>query len=807
MSLFFPNVDPAYIYKRKGDSTDPYIPLTQTAQVVNGLVTLKEIPEAASKVTVTKADGTVLTEVTTQTLSTNQYRVDYSTGVVYLHSSVEGNNLTFSFKGTGYVSFPANRLWLDNNKTLQQMFTEIDNIKINWLVAVNTFADLATTYPNPNLGDTVQTINDSKIYRYNGSAWVYIQQYSANAITDVQDKINQFKIYTNTTTPSESYAKYWLNDSKLKYKDGNGTWQSVAPTQKEFDDYKTSNDQNFTNVTKQISGITNFKQYNIIGDGITGNSNSIQAMIDTVRQNTITNGLTSFYTVEIPSGTYIIDKEIKMSPYIKLKSNGIVIFKLTFNGTAFWIAPSSSDPIYENNDIFKSVHLRKNFWNRGDYFDGSNGGFVFITSLDKNTTGNNTVAIEFGDRDSTSNQALPVSRYTIQNVSVFGLDTGFKWNQVNHYIGTYKNCFLELNNKAVNCVSLSGGNPLNSGENFNFENCIFAGHTNAFLLGCAGLDLTFSKCSFDFNQSPVFRTLYSGISIRIDGGYTEKIGNGLGNQLFLQSENTLAGTDNRRSSFYMRNHIMFLKRPSKLINNVANSDSKFINLFVDLDIEFRSEDIEVASPYNLADRYLLDTDQNITIMRHRVAGVSLIKPLVSKELNLLSNGDFERSILTSDLYLSSNDLHWVVDYKLNVSNPIITSDGVNGNNCLKWTINTAGNNSVRLTSLVDFRVESGEQLRFSTLYKTDKIDNNSQFIYRFEYYDRKGILISTINYYDYPTANTGIQTIDGTNYRLPRSVAVSQAPAGAYTVKPILIIANQQGSTFAVDEIHFSKSK
>lgn len=64
-----------------------------------------------------------------------------------------------------------------------------DENKTRWLTAVNTYADIATTYPNPQLGDTVQTIDDSKIYRWNGTQWVWTQQYNANAITDVQNKI------------------------------------------------------------------------------------------------------------------------------------------------------------------------------------------------------------------------------------------------------------------------------------------------------------------------------------------------------------------------------------------------------------------------------------------------------------------------------------------------------------------------------------------------------------------------------------------------------------------------------------------
>jgi len=64
-----------------------------------------------------------------------------------------------------------------------------ENNIINWLTPVNTYADIATTYPNPQIGDLVQTIDDSKIYRWDGTQWVFVQKYDANAITDVQNKL------------------------------------------------------------------------------------------------------------------------------------------------------------------------------------------------------------------------------------------------------------------------------------------------------------------------------------------------------------------------------------------------------------------------------------------------------------------------------------------------------------------------------------------------------------------------------------------------------------------------------------------
>ncbi|WP_409297763.1 SGNH/GDSL hydrolase family protein [Peribacillus sp. SCS-26] len=94
-----------------------------------------------------------------------------------------------------------------------------DNVKTQWLTAVNTYSNIATTYPSPKFGDTVQTIDDSKIYRYENGQWKFTQQYSANALTDVQNKIGDLsqnkadKIYLDTqlsyignASPKSAYA-------------------------------------------------------------------------------------------------------------------------------------------------------------------------------------------------------------------------------------------------------------------------------------------------------------------------------------------------------------------------------------------------------------------------------------------------------------------------------------------------------------------------------------------------------------------------------------------------------------------------
>jgi hypothetical protein len=552
--------------------------------------------------------------------------------------------------------------------------------------------------------------------------------------------------------------------------------------------------------SNQVAGINNIKQYNIKGDGIVGDSDSIQAMINTVRQNVINNGLTSFYTVEIPSGTYIIDKEIKVSPYIKLKSNGIVIFKITFNGTAFWISPTTGDPTFDNTKLW----LNKNVWNMGDYFDGSNGAFVFITTLDKSSTGNNTAAIEFGDRSSSSNVGLPVSRYTINNVAVYGLDTAFKWNSVNHYIGTYKRCHIESNNHVVHSFSYSSGNAINSGENFVFDNCIIAGQVQeSFLLECAGHDITFENCSFDFNSSPIFRTLHSGMSFRLNNGYLEKIGDGTSEQYIYSSEATTSGDTGGRNSFYVKNFIVYLKRPSLIFKNVPNSSNGYINLHLDIDgMELRFQDTTRLQPYKTDDRFLVNSP-SVILRGQKILNGSLIKSLVSPTTNILSNGDFAQSVVGVDL-TTVNDPYWNASLS-NISNPTITTDGVSGSNCVRYTVSNPSN-WVTMKHKFSYPVEAGDIIHFSTLLKSDGfVPGTSTVVYYLDCYNANGTLVTTKSYYD--TRFTELTTADGTKFILPRDVGTFVVPAGITSVKPKFDVTNISGTFLSIDEVHISKSK
>nr|7CHU_A Chain A, Putative pectin lyase [Geobacillus virus E2]7CHU_B Chain B, Putative pectin lyase [Geobacillus virus E2]7CHU_C Chain C, Putative pectin lyase [Geobacillus virus E2] len=69
--------------------------------------------------------------------------------------------------------------------------------KTRWLNPVATFADIATTYPNPQHGDTVMVTDDGEnsgsVYRYENGQWNLTQKHNDLAIADVQNKIGILK--------------------------------------------------------------------------------------------------------------------------------------------------------------------------------------------------------------------------------------------------------------------------------------------------------------------------------------------------------------------------------------------------------------------------------------------------------------------------------------------------------------------------------------------------------------------------------------------------------------------------------------
>ena len=94
---------------------------------------------------------------------------------------------------------------------------EVDNkfsaleTAIDWKEAVNTFADLAATYPNPDDGWTVNVKDTDYTYRWSGTAWIAI---SANAIPKATQSVDGLLSKEDKTALDDTNAKKHTHSNK-----------------------------------------------------------------------------------------------------------------------------------------------------------------------------------------------------------------------------------------------------------------------------------------------------------------------------------------------------------------------------------------------------------------------------------------------------------------------------------------------------------------------------------------------------------------------------------------------------------------
>ncbi|WP_339198622.1 hypothetical protein MKY95_10225 [Paenibacillus sp. FSL P4-0176] len=98
---------------RNGTSIDPYIDITETKTVVNGQILLDEIPVYISKVKI--ANMFESPSKNRNVLKENEYRVDYSEGVISFHISAENTQKTYSYKGRGNHYVSSARIWTEEH--------------------------------------------------------------------------------------------------------------------------------------------------------------------------------------------------------------------------------------------------------------------------------------------------------------------------------------------------------------------------------------------------------------------------------------------------------------------------------------------------------------------------------------------------------------------------------------------------------------------------------------------------------------------------------------------------------------------
>lgn len=240
--------DPLTIIYRKGTDEDPYKDRSDSLPVINGIITLLEIPSLRDRVEISgmiEIDQEIYEN--RKTLKPNEFLVHYSTGIILFHSSVDGRTFLCRYKGRGLILYPASRIYAMVSRnpdvviTLQDYIEEIEiKIKENtdlinrverlildtrviigesqtatdnairaaqdadnardlaldayettrlvWKEPVDQEKDIYTTYPHPNVGWVVQTTRDGKRYRFDGNHWMLIDIFGSNL-----QVVNEFK--------------------------------------------------------------------------------------------------------------------------------------------------------------------------------------------------------------------------------------------------------------------------------------------------------------------------------------------------------------------------------------------------------------------------------------------------------------------------------------------------------------------------------------------------------------------------------------------------------------------------------------
>lgn len=240
--------DPLTIIARNGTPEDPYKDRSDSLPVINGLITLLEIPSLADKVLIAgmnEIDQEIFEQ--RKKLEPHEFLVNYSIGSIQVHPSLEGRTLLCRYKGRGLIMYPASRIYalvsrnpdivitlqdyimeierkLAENQSLisrvEQLISEtrivieeskkstdnanraaeeadrardkaLDAYETTRLVFKPPVADmkeLYAIYPYPSVGWTVQTYKDGVRYRFDGSDWIPIDIFGENI-----QPVNEFR--------------------------------------------------------------------------------------------------------------------------------------------------------------------------------------------------------------------------------------------------------------------------------------------------------------------------------------------------------------------------------------------------------------------------------------------------------------------------------------------------------------------------------------------------------------------------------------------------------------------------------------
>jgi len=127
---YFKYNDPLIIIHRTGTEDDPYNERTDEYKIINNIIVLYEIPDKFNKVQIEN----YYEVFEDQEILSNNFKVDYSNGMVSFNPSEEGKTISARIFGRGIILYPASRIYLygtDNAVLNLQDLIDINNQTID----------------------------------------------------------------------------------------------------------------------------------------------------------------------------------------------------------------------------------------------------------------------------------------------------------------------------------------------------------------------------------------------------------------------------------------------------------------------------------------------------------------------------------------------------------------------------------------------------------------------------------------------------------------------------------------------------
>lgn len=242
---------------------DSAIDVVETVRISNGKAVLSEIPDAKAHVRISGYTEVYLED--TEFLKSNEFAVNYNNGIVHFSPKVsDGTYVTVSYKGKGYVMYPASRIYTEDSSGTLNTFKDIAE-KVDELIKIINNSVAGVSSVNGRTGIVKITATDvgavpSSLYnsdKLNSDTRISSLESrlanTNNTVATISKDIDKIKLDIAGTISNSQTIKLIQTDlTNLK--------NSSANADKEIVNLKLSNLNNVQRINENTLEIVNVKQ-------------------------------------------------------------------------------------------------------------------------------------------------------------------------------------------------------------------------------------------------------------------------------------------------------------------------------------------------------------------------------------------------------------------------------------------------------------------------------------------------------------------------------------------------------------------